>query len=143
MVAAHAAKYFPLVIDVVVDAVGKVVIVPCVDVAKLIVVHAGDVVTRVVGGPEILHEGRTERIETVGRNRVVREGRARYRTIRAQYGGERIVNGPENWTAVLQTVRLREVPLLLQRSRQRGDVAVRGILLPVLDRKEVEELVLY
>src|SRR6266849_2211873 len=112
MVPAHAAKYFPLVVDVVVDAVGEVVILPCVDVAKLIVIHASDVVTRAIGRPEILHESRTERVKTVGRNDVVGEGRARDGAIRAHYGGERIVDRPENRTAVLQTVRLREVPLL-------------------------------
>ena len=78
MVAAHAANYFSLVIDVVIDAVAKIVIVPRVDVAKLIVVHSGNVVTGIVGRPEILHEGRPERIETVGRNRVVGERCARY-----------------------------------------------------------------
>ena len=56
IVAADASEDLPLVVDVVVDAIGEVVVVVGLDEALLEVIHAGDVVARLVGRPELLHQ---------------------------------------------------------------------------------------
>src|SRR5207249_10685234 len=83
IVTADPAKDLPLFADVIVDALGEVVIVVPLDETFLVIVYARDIVARVVRAPELFHQSARERIETAGRSeerRVGKECRSRWCT---------------------------------------------------------------
>ncbi len=77
VVARHAAENFPLVADVVIGAIGIVVIVEGFGITLQEVVDAGDVGARIIGSPHLAHEGGGDGIHAIGRDDVAREWRDR------------------------------------------------------------------
>src|SRR5215472_3827895 len=76
VVPGYAAENFPLVIEVVIDALGKVVVTISLYVSLFEVVNAGDVVAWIVGSPERFYKRGSQRIESRRGNQIAGEGRA-------------------------------------------------------------------
>src|SRR6266436_3292456 len=62
---ADAAESPPLVVDIVISALGPVLVVVVLDEALLVVVHARDVVAWIVWSPKLFHQRSGQRVETV------------------------------------------------------------------------------
>src|SRR5205814_4042223 len=77
IVSGHPAEHLQLVVNVVIDPLGKVVIAVVLNVAFPEVIHPGDIVTRIVRRPELLDQRRGQRIESVRWNDVTGERGAR------------------------------------------------------------------
>src|SRR5690348_12462613 len=112
VVSAIVTGYSPLIVDVVVDAIRKVVVIEVFGVSSFEVIHTSDVVTRSIGIPKLAHDGRGQRIHLGLRNSVACEWSPHCASGGIEHRGVWIVNRPK---PAIDVARLRKVALTLQR----------------------------